>query len=239
MKNTNLLSKLYWDTYSLAYELVDNLQPHKEIITITSSILTQNSPKRILDAGCGTGNLIALLNNELKNVEIYGIDISPSMLRHVAEKVKQSVNKNQIKLFSYDVNKGLPFPSNFFDGIACIHVINYLYNPNFICREFVRSLKKDGNLVIVSFKKKLFFKKLKNYHSQLIKEYCTYKPIKSLLLLPTYLLLTLCNLPIKVGYGVKYYDEKAINEFIGNKLKKIESKDVFLGSSILIHYKKC
>lgn len=101
----------FFDTYSLAYGLVDNLHPHREINNKIVNLLRRDSSIRILDAGCGTGNLIALLNDKLKNSEIYGMDISYSMLRFALKKI---VNKsNRIKLVCSDMSKGLPFPNDF------------------------------------------------------------------------------------------------------------------------------
>jgi ubiquinone/menaquinone biosynthesis C-methylase UbiE len=231
---SNLLSNLYWDIYSLTYELVDNLPIHREELIQVSNILRENNPETILDVGCGTGNLISILSDYLPSTHLYGMDISQSMLKKTAKKVS---SKN-VKLLRWDIDCGLPFPNEFFDGISCIHVLNYLKNPSFVCNEFARTLKKNGNLVLVSFKDKLSFWKLKPYHSQLIKEYSTKDLRGTVKLLPLYFILTLCNLPIRFTTNIKYYDEKALDKFINGNLIKIESKEVFLNESVLVYYKK-
>jgi ubiquinone/menaquinone biosynthesis C-methylase UbiE len=231
-----MLSRFYWDTYSLAYDLVDNLYPHKEIIVKISDIFAKKSPAKILDAGCGTGNLIATLNEKMKDSTIYGVDISYSMLQRAYRKLERK-NNNEIKFFNIDISKGLPFPDEFFDGIACVHVINYLDKPRFVCKEFERTLKNGGDLILVSFKEKLPLTRFKESHSNLIK--CLnfdYFRVISLPLL--YVILTLCNLPIRVGLNLKYYDENDMKKIVGKNLRNVEACEVYLGCSTFIHYTK-
>lgn len=105
---------------------MDDLHPHREINNKIVNLLRRDSSIRILDAGCGTGNLIALLNDKLKNSEIYGMDISYSMLRFALKKI---VNKsNRIKLVCSDMSKGLPFPNDFFRR-------NRLRSRNQLCKQ--------------------------------------------------------------------------------------------------------
>lgn len=233
----NLFTRFYWDIYSFAYGLVDDLHPHKEINNKIIEILAANSSLKFLDVGCGTGGLIALLNEKLENSEIYGIDISSSMLRLALQRISTKRKSNKIKLICSDINMGIPFPNNFFDTITCVHVINYVNNPNFVCREFERTLKKNGNLVIVTFKNNMSFQKFKRYHEHLIRT--VNRGLFDVLFLPQrYLILTFCNLPIRLGYNINYYDDDAMDKFVGHKFKRIKSETVYLGCSNLIHYKK-
>ena len=41
--------------------------------------------KRLLDAGCGTGYALPLLRQRFPQAHVVGLDLSPAMLRHVAE----------------------------------------------------------------------------------------------------------------------------------------------------------
>jgi tRNA (cmo5U34)-methyltransferase len=49
-------------------------------------------PQRILDLGCGTGNLTALILAKFPDAEIYALDISPEILKKCQERFKGNTN---------------------------------------------------------------------------------------------------------------------------------------------------
>lgn len=69
-------------------------------------------PKRILDVGCGTGNILMKLAKS-NNIELYGLDISEKMI----DVAKQNLD--------YDVglkvgdSEDMPWEDNTFDVIIC------------------------------------------------------------------------------------------------------------------------
>ena len=108
---------------------------------------------KILDAGCGTGNLLKILEDENKNLRLYGIDISEEMLKVARKKLKLV----KIKLGSVEK---LNFKKDFFDYIFSIDAFHHYYNSTLVMRNFYRILKKGGYLVIVDFSFSIFFNKI-------------------------------------------------------------------------------
>lgn len=80
-------------------------------------------PQRILDLGCGTGNLTAAILNHFPNAEIHALDISADILNECKIRFKQHKN---IVYHQQDFST-LNFPENYFDLIIssiAIHHVN-------------------------------------------------------------------------------------------------------------------
>src|SRR4030042_5126543 len=73
---------------------------------------------KLLNIGCGNGDFLLLLKNQ--GFITYGIDISPQ-----AGKVCK--NKG-LDVISQDVEKGIPFPDNFFQITIAAEVIEHIYD---------------------------------------------------------------------------------------------------------------
>ena len=82
-RNKSFFNKLakYYD--SSLFRSLNKKFPEKIIKLVN---IKPNS--KILDAGCGTGNLLYLLLKQKKNLNLIGIDISPEMLKIAKRKLK-------------------------------------------------------------------------------------------------------------------------------------------------------
>ncbi len=108
---------------------------------------------KILDAGCGTGNLLKILENEDKILKLYGIDISNKMLKIARKKLKNA----KIKLESVEK---LNFKKNYFDYVFSIDAFHHYYNQRLVMRNFYRILKKNGYIIVVDFNFGIFLNKI-------------------------------------------------------------------------------
>ena len=113
-----------------------------KIQAISSETFPKNA--RILDIGLGSGMSLKLFPS---NAKIVGIDISLKMLQE-AEK-KASSSKKDITLIAANGEK-LPFRDNSFDFIFMSHVLSVLPNPEHALSEIHRTVKKDGQIVIIN-----------------------------------------------------------------------------------------
>ncbi len=74
--------------------------------------------KRILDVGCGTGNLLEYINERFTGFEYTGVDILPHMINIAVAK------KLTGKFICMDLFKNNPFKSNSFDAIFSSGIFN-------------------------------------------------------------------------------------------------------------------
>lgn len=109
-----------------------------QIKVIKSTKIKKGS--KVLDAGCGTGNLLFLL--EKNDVELYGIDVSKEMLKIAKYKLKNT----KLELSPAE---NLNFKNNFFDYVFSIDAFHHYFDKEKAMKNFHRVLKRNGKLIIV------------------------------------------------------------------------------------------
>ena len=132
-----------YDSWADAYEqeLLEEwgyTSPQKAV-QLLSDIMTLQG-MRVLDAGCGTGLVGALLKKS-GAASLTGIDYSPGMLAKAeAKQVYDSLDK-------MDMNESLPLPSNSFDATTCIGTFTATHVKPDAVRELVRVTRSGGALI--------------------------------------------------------------------------------------------
>jgi ubiquinone/menaquinone biosynthesis C-methylase UbiE len=96
---------------------------------------------RILDIGCGPGNLPVFCEVH-SECRLFGVDLWPNQLRQAADKEAYEA------LFQVNLVDGLPFTRESFDIIVCNEVLMYLPNATEILKEFYRVLVPEGKLFV-------------------------------------------------------------------------------------------
>jgi ubiquinone/menaquinone biosynthesis C-methylase UbiE len=136
-----------WNLYALCYDAVNESPPYRQLLSLVISKLNLKPGQKILDAGCGTGNLEVLISDRgLKNLEIEAIDNNRGMLERARKKtIGIKTNFRQA-----DLNQPLPYPDDSFDRVVAIHVLYALQNPEAALREFFRVLQPGGLLVLAN-----------------------------------------------------------------------------------------
>lgn len=124
-------------------------------------------PRKILDAGCGTGKHSLYFARQ--GYEIYGMDRSSGMLK---EAVKRSPGFQMN--FAIGDMRSLSFPNNSFDGVWTVAAIAHLapMDQRRFIREAYRVLKAGGVLFIGAhnlFSAKHFARMMKFYLSHIVR----------------------------------------------------------------------
>lgn len=120
--------------------------------------------KRILDIGCGNGELLFLLKQ--KGADIYGIDYDE---KSIMEAQKRTNEYQKIKLQTLTE---IDHPDNFFDVIYCIGTIGYLSVKDMkYFLDYIYRILKPGGSVIIRTSTKInrigaFILKIKNKNYQ-------------------------------------------------------------------------
>lgn len=100
---------------------------------------------RILDVGCGTGELLSYMALHSIKVELYGLDLSERML----DVARKRLGK-YCKFINGSANQ-LPFPNAFFDQIVSVSSFHYWSEPQVCLKEIHRILKTDNTLTLTDW----------------------------------------------------------------------------------------
>lgn len=95
---------------------------------------------RILDVGCGNGNLFSFLPDG--KYELFGVDFSENMISEAKR------NCNVKAAFSVADAEKLPFDDGMFDIIVCNASFHHYIHPNTVLEEMHRVLKDGGKVLI-------------------------------------------------------------------------------------------
>jgi ubiquinone/menaquinone biosynthesis C-methylase UbiE len=95
--------------------------------------------KRVLDAGCGKGRFARILQDSNALAEVWGLDISPEMLKFVPAGIRTAAGSMT----------ALPFPSEAFDFVYATESLEHAVEIEKAVAELCRVLKPGGRLAII------------------------------------------------------------------------------------------
>lgn len=129
------------------YECLDQLEDHmwwfKGLRGSVEIILSSRVTGRfmLLDAGCGTGGMLGILERRFPESVLHGIDNSPDACDRSRRKTRSQIVCGSVA--------SLPYSDMLFDVITSLDVLEYdSVNIAETLREFRRCLKKDGLLLL-------------------------------------------------------------------------------------------
>ena len=108
----------------------------------TGNISPSAAPRRVLDAGCGTGGLILRLRAAHPDWKYSGIDFMPIACELARERCGPDVD---IRVASITE---LPFADQNFDAVVSADVVCQVDNPEVAAAEFFRVLRPGGVVII-------------------------------------------------------------------------------------------
>lgn len=104
------------------------------------NVLLDRLPERVLDVGCGTGQLTARIADELRPQEVVGCDASAGMLARARE-------RSAAVTWVEGSAEELPFADDSFDAVVTTEAFHWFDQPRALA-DFRRVLGDDGVLVI-------------------------------------------------------------------------------------------
>lgn len=129
------------------YDLVHHvfgLRPiHQEMITLAGL----RAGHRVLDVGCGTGNLLRSTGKRHPDVDLVGLDPDPRALARAGRKVRRAGLAVRLdRGFAQE----LPYPDNSFDRVLSSLMLHHLdsASKDALLAEVHRVLRPDGLLVL-------------------------------------------------------------------------------------------
>ncbi len=133
-------SRWFFDLWSQVYDLswvqrAAYWPVHEAVI----ESLREHTPKRLLDVGCGTGQLGGRISATFPGVHVVGCDFSAGMLDQAAARGSAAM------LVRGDAMK-LPFADGVFDSIVCTEAFHWFPDQARALTEFYRVLAPGGRL---------------------------------------------------------------------------------------------
>ncbi len=131
--------KDYFFGSSSNYKDYGKIDAAKQFSYVISFI--KNNPRggKFLDVGCAFGLLLKEVSPFFKN--LYGCDIS----KYAIEEARKNV-KADLRVLS--IEKSLPYPSNFFDFVTALDVLEHTKDLEATFSNIVRCIKKGGFLAM-------------------------------------------------------------------------------------------
>lgn len=102
--------------------------------------------QRILDVGCGTGDLSRLAARYFPSAQIVGADFTGAMLRIADRKSRSEPARLRVGFLRANARR-LPVPSGTFDVVLSAFVVRNLVELPAVFREFRRALRPDGTVL--------------------------------------------------------------------------------------------
>lgn len=143
--NRQSIERAYSETYrdeQVSYEKI--LWKGWPRTRIEASLYWSGTGTRILDIGCGSGEL--LYNLKDKYSELYGTELAFAR----AETARKFLAEVPAQIFQNNIEEGTSFDSDFFDTVICADVIEHVVNIWPGLMEMHRVLKIGGRLVLTT-----------------------------------------------------------------------------------------
>jgi ubiquinone/menaquinone biosynthesis C-methylase UbiE len=103
----------------------------------------------VLDVGCGGGRTVSKLATIISEGKVYGIDYSKASVAAAHRRNQQMISEGRVEIHLGSVSQ-LPFSDAMFDVVTAVET--HYYWPHLVAdlREIMRTLKPDGQLVIIA-----------------------------------------------------------------------------------------
>ena len=119
----------------------------------------------VLDVGCGTGELMRLVQSRHPQAILVGIDVTPEMVAVAREKFQQ-VPRVRLCLAEAEA---LPFAAESFDAVVSCNMLHHVRAVDQLFRECARVLRPQGQLVVVDWSRDFWHCRLAHYWLRLVK----------------------------------------------------------------------
>lgn len=126
------------------YDAMDHSGPNRAFCERLTEL---GASGRVLDIGCGPGQVALLIAETLPATEVVGVDLARTMLE-VAERHRAASKVGDRVRFDLGDAKGLPYEDGAFDVVCSNTILHHIPDPQPFLAEAWRVLKPGGALLI-------------------------------------------------------------------------------------------
>lgn len=150
------LSKSAFNVQANTYDVDKNGKHARGQYKYVLNELQQLDFQKILDVGCGTGEILKSITERYSFAQLYGLDISEEMLKQANDKLKGTAT-----LILGDA-ENITIETNSFDLLLCTDSFHHYPNPQQAISEFYRVLKHGKFLLIADYWKPFPIRQIMN-----------------------------------------------------------------------------
>ena len=127
-----------YDALAFSYDRLTQDVPYEKVLEFYEALLSQvgAKPRTVVDLGCGTGSMAALLAG--KGYAVTGVDLSEEMLTQAWEKCMDLPNP---PMFVCQSMAELELPEQVDWILSCLDSLNYVTDPRDCCETLGRAYK--------------------------------------------------------------------------------------------------
>ncbi len=126
------------------YDSMDHSGPNESFV---ERLLELGARGRVLDVGCGPGQVALLIAERLPESTVVGIDLARHMLDVAQQRRSESPVGNRVHFELADA-KGLPYPDHAFDTVCSNTILHHIPDPLPFIQEAWRVLRPGGAFLI-------------------------------------------------------------------------------------------
>ncbi|HVY53024.1 MAG TPA: methyltransferase domain-containing protein [Gammaproteobacteria bacterium] len=143
------VSRFLWWSYGHVYDGLLKFWPYHNLLKEVVDRLELKPGMKLLEAGCGTGNVIKLAVR--RGALVDGVDDSSSMIRTARKKLASELTLRKARLYKQDLLTFLQeTPRAEYDRISLVNVLYAVGDRKEIWRQCLRVLKPGGKIVVTT-----------------------------------------------------------------------------------------
>lgn len=150
------LSKSAFNVQANTYDVDKNGKHARGQYKYVLNELQQLDFQKILDVGCGTGEILKSITERYSFAQLYGLDISEEMLKQANDKLKGTAT------LILGNAENITHETNSFDLLLCTDSFHHYPNPQQAISEFYRVLKHGNFLLIADYWKPFPIRQIMN-----------------------------------------------------------------------------
>jgi len=117
------------------------------IINMSLNAIPKENTNRIVEVGIGNGKTLQVLAKRFPQAQLYGVDISTTMLKRAKQRNKGLIDRGRLHLQLNSIEK-IAIESESIDALLTINTLYFWDDPHSALDEIGRILKKGGCFIL-------------------------------------------------------------------------------------------